>query len=181
MRIRLSDSVQYDTSTILDGFLFLGAKGVTSDLETLCDLGVTFILNITEVEPNPKQFPDNFRILSIPVKDSSDVRIAEHFDKCVAFIEEGRKAKAGVLVHGNMGMSRSATVVLAYLMLQQDMTLKQAIEHVKERRPVISPNVGFMEQLVDLEREIKGEATVDLVKYAATRFGPAESFESCSE
>lgn len=46
-----------------------------------------------------------------------------------------------------MGVSRSATVVIAYLMQHRSMSLVEAYAHVKERRPMINPNAGFWKQL----------------------------------
>jgi protein-tyrosine phosphatase len=52
-----------------------------------------------------------------------------------------------VFVHCAAGMSRSATIVIAYLMWKQKMLLCDAIDFVKKKRPIISPNLNFMRQL----------------------------------
>ncbi len=71
-----------------------------------------------------------------------------------------------------MGMSRSCTIVLAYLMKHEGMTLAKALIHTKERRPVVSPNPGFMKQLIDYEKQIyNGKGTINLEKYTSDRFG----------
>jgi dual specificity phosphatase 12 len=46
-----------------------------------------------------------------------------------------------------MGKSRSATCVLAYLIQKYDITPKQALEQVRQSRPLVEPNEGFMQQL----------------------------------
>jgi len=48
-----------------------------------------------------------------------------------------------VLVHCHMGVSRSATVVIAYLMKYFHMTHREAYNFVKKKRSVINPNEGF--------------------------------------
>lgn len=58
-----------------------------------------------------------------------------------------------VLVHCAMGLSRSATLVLAYLMIHENMKLEDAIEAVSANRN-ISPNEGFLEQLRQLDKEL---------------------------
>ncbi|MGL5100977.1 MAG: dual specificity protein phosphatase family protein [Plesiomonas sp.] len=58
-----------------------------------------------------------------------------------------------MLVHCWAGMSRSATIVLSYLMLKQNMTLKEAINTVKEKRGIL-PNRGFLRQLLDLQTQL---------------------------
>lgn len=55
-----------------------------------------------------------------------------------------------VLVHCAVGLSRSATLVLAYLMIRQNMTLVEAIKTVKDHRGV-TPNRGFLRQLSGLD------------------------------
>lgn len=61
-----------------------------------------------------------------------------------------------VLVHCHVGVSRSATLVLAYLMLKQNLTLVEAICAVKESRGVI-PNRGFLRQLIKLDEQLFGK------------------------
>ncbi|CAL8261340.1 unnamed protein product [Arctogadus glacialis] len=60
---------------------------------------------------------------------------------------------AKVLVHCVMGQSRSSTLVLAYLMIHENLTLADAIRAVSAGRN-ISPNAGFLEQLRALDREL---------------------------
>jgi len=57
--------------------------------------------------------------------------------------------KKRVLVHCQAGISRSATLVIAYLIKHQKMNLKDAYLHVKSKRPQIGPNKGFIQQLMD--------------------------------
>lgn len=60
-----------------------------------------------------------------------------------------------MLIHCQAGISRSATICLAYLMSKRKYSLEQAYEYVKERRSVISPNFNFMGQLLTWEREMQ--------------------------
>ena len=59
-------------------------------------------------------------------------------------------------MHCRAGQSRSATLVIAHLMMFRKWSLLKAYCHVKECRPVIKPNPGFFEHLRTLEREING-------------------------
>lgn len=58
-----------------------------------------------------------------------------------------------VLVHCAMGLSRSSTLVLAYMMIHENMTLVDAIKAVSMKRN-ISPNEGFLEQLRQLDKKL---------------------------
>lgn len=59
-----------------------------------------------------------------------------------------------VLVHCQAGISRSATICLAYLIWSRRVRLEEAFDFVKERRGVISPNLGFMGQLLQFETDV---------------------------
>lgn len=59
-----------------------------------------------------------------------------------------------ILVHCAVGVSRSATLVLAYLMLYHRLTLVEAIKKVKDHRGII-PNRGFLRQLLALDRRLR--------------------------
>jgi protein-tyrosine phosphatase len=74
-------------------------------------------------------------------------------------------------VYCKSGMSRSGSIALAYLLAYRDMTLIDALAFCRARRPIVSPNAGFMTQLAELEEEKRGRVTVDLLKYEENRFG----------
>lgn len=59
----------------------------------------------------------------------------------------GRKSGQAVLVHCKMGISRSSSTVIAYVMKQQRWPLDVVLAYVRDRRPIIKPNEGFMKQL----------------------------------
>ena len=59
-----------------------------------------------------------------------------------------------VLVNCLMGMSRSSTCVLAYLMLRKDMTAMDALTVVRRHREV-RPNDGFLKQLAELDNQLR--------------------------
>lgn len=61
-----------------------------------------------------------------------------------------------VLVHCVMGRSRSATLVLAYLMMKHSLSVVDAIEHVRQRRCIL-PNHGFLKQLRALDITLQEE------------------------
>jgi protein-tyrosine phosphatase len=68
--------------------------------------------------------------------------------------------EASVFVHCKFGISRSATVVLGYLMKRNGWTLSKAYGYLKKLRPAVQPNLGFQLVLRDWERELFGTASV---------------------
>lgn len=59
-----------------------------------------------------------------------------------------------MFVHCQAGISRSATICLAYLMRTNRVKLDEAFEFVKQRRSIISPNFSFMGQLLRFESQV---------------------------
>jgi dual specificity phosphatase 12 len=72
--------------------------------------------------------------------------IIDYFDECIDFIEEGRREGA-VFVHCAAGVSRSATIVIAYVMKKHQWDYETAFDFVQKRRPIVYPNEGFIKQL----------------------------------
>jgi hypothetical protein len=82
----------------------------------------------------------------IEVADMPKSDLLHHFEECCHFIRDGRE-RGTVLVHCEHGVSRSVTVVLAYLMWSERRSLRILYQELKERKPEIRPNSGFMDQL----------------------------------
>mmetsp|Transcript_49269 Transcript_49269/g.56608 ORF Transcript_49269/g.56608 Transcript_49269/m.56608 type:complete len:147 (-) Transcript_49269:112-552(-) len=92
----------------------------------------------------------------IDVEDSPEANLKKYFDEIVQFIHSGCSQPDGrVLVHCAMGVSRSSTAIIAYLMKIQKMKFNAALQYVKELHPYCRPNDGFVEQLQEFEKELK--------------------------
>uniref|UniRef100_A0A8C9WJY7 Dual specificity phosphatase 19a n=1 Tax=Scleropages formosus TaxID=113540 RepID=A0A8C9WJY7_SCLFO len=107
--------------------------------------GVSHILNVAYGVENA--FPDLFIHKTLSILDLPDTVITSYFQECSQFIDQAKKEKGVVLVHCNAGVSRSAAVVIGYLMCREGLTFDDAFTLVKKARPVICPNPGFLEQL----------------------------------
>ena len=107
---------------------------------------------------SPK-YKDNTIIQKIiELEDSPQTNIIKYFKDSIKFIEESDK----VFVHCFAGVSRSATLVIAYLMWKNHKPFKETREFVNEHR-WIGPNLGFKQQLLIFEDKLK-EANYDLEK-----------------
>ncbi|KAL9988494.1 hypothetical protein ACROYT_G002948 [Oculina patagonica] len=105
-------------------------------------------LRILTVDIEPLQLEED-GILSkhVPCMDEPEADLLSFFDECSEFITSGLKDEQNVIVHCLAGVSRSATVVLAYLMNSNQMSLDDAIGFLKSVYPKANPNFGFLEQL----------------------------------
>jgi len=77
------------------------------------------------------------------------------FKTGVEFIDKVRKKGGKVIVHCQVGKSRSVSMVIAYMILYMGYTYNQAYSHIKINRAIANPNYGFVKQLMELEKEKK--------------------------
>uniref|UniRef100_A0A4W5L9X9 protein-tyrosine-phosphatase n=1 Tax=Hucho hucho TaxID=62062 RepID=A0A4W5L9X9_9TELE len=115
---------------------------------------IAYVLNASNTCPKPDYIPES-HFLRVPVNDSFCEKILPWLDRSVEFIEKAKASDGCVLVHCLAGISRSATIAIAYIMTRMDMSLDEAYRFVKEKRPTISPNFNFLGQLLDFEKKIK--------------------------
>lgn len=128
--------------------LFLGDKRVAQDKAYLKDHGLTHIVNVTTEIRNYFEKEPPFKYLQCPVMDSELADLGKYFVATGRFIHEAITTGGSVLVHCKQGVSRSTSVVIAYLMKYQAMNLSQAYQHVKRKREQANPNQNFLVQLV---------------------------------
>ncbi|XP_030628668.1 dual specificity protein phosphatase 2 [Chanos chanos] len=133
-------------------FLFLGSAHHSSRRETLEGCGITAVLNVSSSCPN--LFEEELRYMTLRVEDSLAADIRVLFPKAIQFIESVKNSGGRVLVHCQAGISRSATICLAYLIHARRVRLDEAFDFVKRRRHVISPNLAFMGQLLQFETDV---------------------------
>ncbi|CAH1788616.1 unnamed protein product [Owenia fusiformis] len=135
--------------------LYLSSQDVAADVDILEQHDITHILNVASMIEN--WFPDDFKYLKIEILDIPESDISKHFPECFKFIDEALGSKGRVLVHCNAGVSRSATIVIAYIMRTERMTLQEAHSKVAGVRPCIRPNAGFQHQLKTYEKLLQSE------------------------
>ncbi|KAG0172962.1 hypothetical protein DFQ28_009517 [Apophysomyces sp. BC1034] len=75
------------------------------------------------------------------------------------YIEDAKRNHEPIYVHCKAGKSRSVTAILAYLVASERWTLKQAYRHVIKARPNISPNIGFIAELMKMEGRVHGRVS----------------------
>ncbi|XP_055032336.2 dual specificity protein phosphatase 13A [Misgurnus anguillicaudatus] len=139
--------------------IYIGNVGIAQNRSALQKLGITHILNAAHSKRgsigDQNYYGTNFVYCGIPADDSTYFDLDVYFKPAADFIHKALHAPDGkVLVHCIMGMSRSSTLVLAYLMLYHDMPLYKALQRVIQKR-AIYPNKNFLALLLDLDLQRK--------------------------
>ncbi|MCL4132564.1 UNVERIFIED_CONTAM: hypothetical protein GTU68_029318 [Idotea baltica] len=88
-----------------------------------------------------------FDYLNIRVYDDEKTELLRHWDDTFRYISQVKSRGSKVLVHCKMGISRSASVVIAYAMKAHNLSLEQATQMIREKRTCIKPNQAFTSQL----------------------------------
>lgn len=148
-------------------FLYLGSAYHAARRDMLDALGITALLNVSSDCPN--HFEGHYQYKCIPVEDNHKADISSWFMEAIEYIDAVKDCRGRVLVHCQAGISRSATICLAYLMMKKRVRLEEAFEFVKQRRSIISPNFSFMGQLLQFESQV---LTTSCAAEAASPSGP---------
>uniref|UniRef100_A0A914DID7 protein-tyrosine-phosphatase n=1 Tax=Acrobeloides nanus TaxID=290746 RepID=A0A914DID7_9BILA len=160
---------------ILD-FLYLGSQNDALDPQVIEKYKITKVINLSESCPKPDSVADDIQhFLRIPIKDSYCAKLLPHFETAYAFLEDARQRNEKVLVHCLAGISRSATLAIAYIMRSKGLASDEAYKFVKALRPSISPNFNFMGQLLEYEKQLREK---HLIPAALNR---SHSITKCSQ
>lgn len=136
---------------ILTNKLYLGDLIIAKDKTKLINLNIKYIINITTIDnfyENDKEL--NIKYKQIKILDEVKCNIYQYFNNAIYFISQNIN-KGKILVHCEQGISRSASIIIAYLMKTCKISYENAFEFVKDKRPQISPNKGFIVQLKKFE------------------------------
>jgi len=152
-----------DVTRVMDG-LYL-SDYVSLSPSKLAELGVTLVVNATYEIPNVPVPEGTVEFIQLHINDVVTADMSQHMDKCADRIHEVRSAGGVALVHCALGVSRSVTICLAYLVKYEGRTLREAYFELKKKRPIIRPNEGFWRQLISFEITKRGRATVKLSVY----------------
>jgi len=133
--------------------LYLGDVYAAHNTKALNNHKITHIVTCAVGVYPP--FPEQFKYKHLNVLDCAAENMNEHFDETSQFISDALKDGGRVLVHCIRGVSRSATIVAAYLMMAFKISHNEAVETVRAKRAVARPNYGFMMQLEMYHSQLK--------------------------
>ena len=130
--------------------IYLGNEDTARDKELLKKLNISNILICAE--GCNTFYPDEYKYKILYLDDAVDEDLLSWIKEAFEFIDS---SKDNIYIHCVMGISRSASIVIAYIMYKNKMTFNEAFDFVAKKRKVISPNTGFQNQLKKFEKILK--------------------------
>ncbi|XP_010015313.1 PREDICTED: dual specificity protein phosphatase 13 isoform B-like [Nestor notabilis] len=140
--------------------LYVGDLHIARDKEQLSRTGISHVVNAvagrSHIDTGPEFYKDlPMHYYGVEAEDSPNFDLSIYFYPVARHIKAALNSPRGkVLVHCGMGISRSAALVLAFLMICEDMSLADAIQTVLSHRG-ICPNSGFLKQLWELDLQLR--------------------------
>ena len=153
--------------------LYLGNFYDALNIKKLSKIGIKKVLSLI-TDKQLLSYPIEIEHKLIYINDLPRENIIKYFGECLLFIDDNKK----VLVHCMAGSSRSASIVIAYLMWKNQLDFKETVKFVEQITPCINPNYGFVKQLIIFQKLLKKNKyninTIDFKGIQYPRF-----FEEC--
>lgn len=148
------------------GKLYIGGLYALYQTDLIAAAGITHVLSVIDYDPLLQEKFQHLKHFHIRADDHPNADLLKNIEEGVLYIDEALNSQrskkdgseGGVFVHCAMGKSRSATLVVAYLMWKYKIDANTALEQLCEGRPVCDPNPGFKEQLQVWEKMCKVES-----------------------
>uniref|UniRef100_A0A0R3RSS9 Dual specificity protein phosphatase 14 n=1 Tax=Elaeophora elaphi TaxID=1147741 RepID=A0A0R3RSS9_9BILA len=142
-------------------YLYLSGFGCITE-KKLRELGITHIIDATNLPNNPRY--EGIECLDIMVDDSLIANLTPHFGNAAQFIWDAQKKGGKTLIYCAAGISRSSSLCMMSLVLNEGLSLREAYYDVLDKRPFISPNLAFWRQMIEYECKERGQSTVELLR-----------------
>ena len=137
-------------------WLYLGTFTNACDIEELRRINIKYILNCA-IECKNKSLPKDIQELHLKIRDNKTFDIIPFFQQANEFINQAKSVGGNILIHCKLGISRSAAIIIAYLIKYYGFDFNSAMKFIKKQRDRINPNVGFIEQLKKYENMVKNK------------------------
>ncbi|PON64281.1 Atypical dual specificity phosphatase, subfamily A [Parasponia andersonii] len=133
--------------------IYLGSDTVAKNREILRQNGITHVLNCVGFVC-PEYFKIDLVYKTLWLQDSPSEDITSVLYDVFDYFEDVRERGGRVLVHCCQGVSRSTSLVIAYLMWREGQSFEDALKYVKAARGVSNPNMGFTCQLLQCQKRV---------------------------
>jgi len=137
----------------IPGALYLGSITAVLDPSILKEHDIHHLVQVLDVPWLPAYEEDGYECYRLDILDTESQDLRPHLEDTVEDIDSALRRGRNVLVHCQQGVSRSAAIVIAYLIRKRGMSFDSAVAFVRQRRPCIKPNSGFVRCLREWERQ----------------------------
>lgn len=147
------------SSLVCAPVIYLGTCNQAKNLETYEKLQISSIINLSM--DKQLNLPAGLDDLTIVLPDEKDSDISQYFSETTEFIKKRvtEDWNGNLFIFCQMGISRSSTVLIAFLISFYKISLLDAVDKLREVRSIVKPNVGFLRQLQQWEKSKLGKVT----------------------
>jgi len=142
--------ILFDGMTKIDDHIYIGSIYDANNINNLKSNNIECVLSILSSHNTIIKYP-NIEYMRISIEDVPSSDISKYFKDTFTFIDNSIVNKKNILIHCKSGISRSATILCAYLMKKYKINYDDALKIIKNKRKIINPNDGFIEQLKNFE------------------------------
>ena len=135
----------------IDQYIFLGNVNGREEkvLRKHQIQGIIRLATVSEEQETDQWVPTDIeQIPTFHIPDSASRSIVQIIRDCIPIIERFVAEKRNLLIHCQGGVSRSASVVIGYIMHSRKISAKDSLKYVESKRPCVWPNAGFWKELV---------------------------------
>lgn len=152
MRHRYYMSDKFDANEVYPG-IYIGNLSSSMNLEEMTEKGITHIMSVMN---GSGRYWDTIKYSTYHVNDDSWIDLSQHFESAIGFIDNAISTGGKVLVHCKEGISRSVTMVMAYIIFKEKISPSAVLEKIRQSRSKANPNRGFMRLLQQYYDKITG-------------------------
>lgn len=164
-----------ECSRIVD-HVYLGSDAVAKNREVLRKNGITHVLNCVGFVC-PEYFKNDLVYKTLWLQDSPSEDITSILYDVFDYFEDVKEQGGRVFVHCCQGVSRSTSLVIAYLMWKEGQSFDKAFQYVKAARGVTNPNMGFACQLLLCQKRVHAVPASPNSVLRVYRMAPHSSYD----
>ncbi|KAE9587785.1 hypothetical protein Lal_00022073 [Lupinus albus] len=157
-------------------YIYLGSETVAKNHELMSQKGITHVLNCVGFVC-PEYFKSDFVYKTLWLQDSPTEDITSVLYDVFDYFEDVKEKGGRVLVHCCQGVSRSSSLVIAYLIWSNRQSFEDAFQFVKSARGVTNPNMGFAYQLLQCQKRVHAMPSSPNSKLMMYRIAPHSPYD----
>ena len=142
----------FEITEIIKDKIYLGNINGASNYSLLKKYKIDAIINSAIEIPN--FFPNDFTYFNVPIYDGYNQEITKYFNDTNLFIKNHISKGKRVFIHCHAGISRSASILTAYLLSQTNMNLNETLTYLRSKRSIVNPNKDFYKNLSIYEKNL---------------------------